>query len=104
MSNNIAIFLTVLASSCLGMYFYYNEKNIEFEDSEELQDSEHLQESEDLKYGDEEDNNNNNNNNEPSHSEEQEIYFGKKIRNTKSKSKRNKRSTPKKYVSSRKTY
>ena len=99
MSNNIAIFLTVLASSCLGMYFYYNEKNLDFEDSEELQDSE---DSEDLKHGDEEDSNNNNN--ESSNSEEQEIYFGKKIRNTKPKSKRNKRSTPKRYVSSRKTY
>ena len=102
MSNNIAIFLTVLASSCLGMYFYYNEKNLEFEDSEELQDSEDSENLKDLKDDDEDDNNNNNN--EPSHSEEQEIYFGKKIRNTKPKSKRNKRSTPKKYVSSRKTY
>ena len=99
MSDNIAIFLTVLASSCLGMYFYYNEQNIDSEVSEELQDSE---DSEDLKDADEEDNNNNNN--ESNHSEEQEIYFGKKIRNTKPKSKRNKRSTPKRYVSSRKTY
>ena len=100
MSDNIAIFLTVLASSCLGMYFYYNEQNIDSEVSEELQDSE---DSEDLKDADE-DNNNNNNDDDPSHSEEQEIYFGKKIRQPKPKSKRNKRSTPKRYVSSRKAY
>ena len=93
MSDNIAIFLTVLASSCLGMYFYYNEHS---EGSKDLEDV---------------DDDNDNDDNDQSYSEELEeqqeeepdIYFGKKIRQTKSKSKRNKKST-KKPVSSRKTY
>jgi hypothetical protein len=100
MSDNIAIFLTVLASSCLGMYFYYNEQNTELDDdANELENSTDLDldDSKDLKDVDDDG---------QSYSEEQEqdIYFGKKIRQQKPKSKRNKRSTPKKYVSSRKTY
>jgi len=56
---------------------------------------------------DDNDDNDDNDNNGQSYSEELEqepdIYFGKKIRQQKSKSKRNKKST-KKPVSSRKTY
>lgn len=102
MSDNIAIFLTVLASSCLGMYFYYNEH------SEGSKDFKGLEGSTDLKDVDDD---NDNDDNDQSYSEEPEeqqeeepdIYFGKRIRQTKSKSKRNKKST-KKPVSSRKTY
>ena len=97
MSDNIAIFLTVLASSCLGMYFYYNEHLEESKDLEESEDSKDLEDSKGLEDVDDDDN-------DQSYSEEQDIYFGKKIRQQKPKSKRNKRSTPKKYVSSRKTY
>lgn len=98
MSDNIAIFLTVLASSCLGMYFYYNEQNAK--DFEELEE----EDLKDLKDEIEENIDIDNDDKETNYSEEQDIYFGKKIRQQKPKSKRNKRSTPKKYVSSRKTY
>ena len=98
MSDNIAIFLTVLASSCLGMYFYYNEQNTELDDdANELENSKEL---ENLKDVDDD----NDDGQSYSEGQEQDIYFGKKIRQQKPKSKRNKRSTPKKYVSSRKTY
>ena len=33
MTDKIAIFLTVLASSCLGIYFYYNENETNPDDS-----------------------------------------------------------------------
>lgn len=89
MTDKIAIFLTVLASSCLGMYFYYNEQNAYENDLKDVTDDE-----------------NNDENNEYIEEEptyEKDIYFGKKIYNPiQSKSKRNKKT--KRQVSSRKTY
>lgn len=98
MSDNIAIFLTVLASSCLGMYFYYNEHSegsTDLEGSKDLKDVDDDNDDNDQSYSEEPE--------EQQEEPEPDIYFGKRIRQTKSKSKRNKKST-KKPVSSRKTY
>jgi hypothetical protein len=87
MTDKIAIFLTVLASSCLGMYFYYNEQNVYEDDLKDVTDDE----------------NENNEHIEEESTHEKDIYFGKKIYNQiQTKSKRNKKS--KRQVSSRKTY
>ena len=99
MTDKVAIFLTVLASSCLGMYFYYNEQG---SDLIEVNDSNDLIERQ-----------------EEDHStHETDVHFGKKIYHANNanhvnnvnhvnhvnnvKSKRNKRITMKK--SSRKSY
>ena len=46
MTDKIAIFLTVLASGCLGMYLYYNETNTE--DKSDSYDTNLLSEIEDI--------------------------------------------------------
>ena len=40
MTDKIAIFLTVLASSCLGIYFYYNESETDNKSDEDISLSE----------------------------------------------------------------